>query len=327
MTTAAGGFFPLDQQLELREKNWSAGLVKEVVWLSGVVDSYEEAERVLQRIGHVSMSDSTIWRRVERWGEQFKQLDQERQQQAQALPAREQVTAGAAKQNGRLGVAMDGAMVHILAEGWKELKVGCVYQIEPQTVFEKESQEWLEMGHAVDTSYVAHLGGPELFGRLLWAEAQQRGWETVYDTQVVGDGARWIWNLSQEHFYDSYQTVDWYHAADHLHTAAHLYHPDSDGAAQRWYNAAETTLFQGHADQIALRLNQKAVGNSHRAQALRTEANFFENNKRRMQYLEFRENGYLIGSGPVESGAKQFKARFTGPGMRWSADPANRSPG
>lgn len=37
-----------------------------------------------------------------------------------------------------------------------------------------------------------------------------------------------------------------------------------------------------------------------------------------MDYLQFREEGYLIGSGMVESGAKQFKARFTGPGMRWS---------
>jgi len=35
-------------------------------------------------------------------------------------------------------------------------------------------------------------------------------------------------------------------------------------------------------------------------------------------YLELREKGYLIGSGIIESGIKQFKARFTGPGMRWS---------
>ncbi len=37
-----------------------------------------------------------------------------------------------------------------------------------------------------------------------------------------------------------------------------------------------------------------------------------------MQYLEFREEGYVLGSGVVESEAKQYKARFTGPGMRWS---------
>jgi hypothetical protein len=37
-----------------------------------------------------------------------------------------------------------------------------------------------------------------------------------------------------------------------------------------------------------------------------------------MNYLEMREEEWPIGSGMVESGAKQFKARFCGPGMRWS---------
>ena len=37
-----------------------------------------------------------------------------------------------------------------------------------------------------------------------------------------------------------------------------------------------------------------------------------------MQYLELREDDFLIGSGMVESGCKQYKARFCGPGMRWS---------
>ena len=45
-------------------------------------------------------------------------------------------------------------------------------------------------------------------------------------------------------------------------------------------------------------------------------AGYFENNQHRMNYLELREEGWLIGSGMVESGAKQFKDRFTGPGMR-----------
>jgi hypothetical protein len=37
-----------------------------------------------------------------------------------------------------------------------------------------------------------------------------------------------------------------------------------------------------------------------------------------MNYIEMREEEWPIGSGMVESGAKQFKARFSGPGMRWS---------
>ena len=143
-------------------------------------------------------------------------------------------------------------------------------------------------------------------------------------TQAIGDGAHWIWNLADEHFFDSLQTVDWYHATEHLYVAAQLYNPDDEAAMKRWYNWAETKLFQGHADQITHDLNQQASGHSQRAKDLRTQAHYFENNKRRMQYLELREEGYPIGSGMVESGAKQFKARFTGPGMRWSRDGIER---
>ena len=53
-------------------------------------------------------------------------------------------------------------------------------------------------------------------------------------------------------------------------------------------------------------------------------ATYFERHKRRMQYLEFREEGLPIGSGTVESGVKQFKQRLTGTGMRWHLDNANR---
>ena len=68
-------FLPLDEQLELWEQRWSAGLAKEAVWLSGTQPSFEQAEETLARIGHVTMSDSSIWRRVKVWGEQFAQLE------------------------------------------------------------------------------------------------------------------------------------------------------------------------------------------------------------------------------------------------------------
>ena len=53
-------------------------------------------------------------------------------------------------------------------------------------------------------------------------------------------------------------------------------------------------------------------------------ATYFERHHRRMQYLEFREEGFPIGSGTVESGVKQFQHRLSGPGMRWNQDNANR---
>ena len=118
--------FPLDRQLELWEKHWSAGLAKEAVWLSGVVNSYEAAEAVMSRVGKVEMSDSTIWRRVEKWGQRFIEVEQQQREQSNRMPIRNELLRPSQQQDGRIGAAMDGAMVHILDEGWKELKVGCI---------------------------------------------------------------------------------------------------------------------------------------------------------------------------------------------------------
>lgn len=324
MNSAGPVFFPLDQQLELWDKHWSEGLVKEAVWLSGAVNSFEQAEEILARVGHVTMSASTIWQRAQKWGEGFGRLEQQQQSEANRLAQRGEVGPAKSKSAVRMGLGLDGANIYIRQEGWKELKVGCVFEVELRPICEPQTREWLQQGHAVNNSYVAYLGGPEEFGQRLWAVAQQRGWEQHYDTQTIGDGAPWIWNLVKLHFYDSLQTVDYYHATEHLSTAASLLYPTKPEAAQRWLNRMETQLFQGHAVHIAATLTQAAVGKTQRHKDLRTQADYFHKHQRRMQYLEFREDGYPIGSGMVESEAKQFKARFCGPGMRWSREGAQR---
>ena len=97
------GFFPLDRQLELWEKNWSEGLAKEAVWLSGAMGSFERAEEAFARIGHVSMSDSTIWRRVDKWGEGFEMLEKERQEVANQLAQIGEVVVSPSKSAARIG--------------------------------------------------------------------------------------------------------------------------------------------------------------------------------------------------------------------------------
>jgi hypothetical protein len=321
ITTVPGveaGFFPLDKQLAVWDKHWSEEIVKQVVWLSGKTSSYEDAAQVMERIGKVSLSDSTIWRRVKKWGAQFEAAAKKKEEKANQLPQRGVVPIQAVKRGETMGAAMDGAMVHMRKEGWKELKVGSLFAIELETVKDEKTQELVEQACARHQSYVTHLGEPAPFGRKMWAEAQARQWSAAAKTQVLGDGAAWIWNLAEEYLLPNFMTTDWYHAADHLHAAALSYYPDKPHAAIRWYNAAETLLYQGHAAQIASILTQRAHELPAQAHSLLSHATYFENNKRRMNYMQNREDGLLIGSGTVESEAKQFKARFCGPGMRWS---------
>ncbi len=291
-------------------------MAKYAVWLSGLV-TYEEAATILNTIGEIPISASSVWRRVTVWGAQCQAVEATHCATSLATPTREELN-GPATPAPDLGAAMDGGMVHIREEGWKELKVGCVFAIQQQPTRDKHTGESVELAHAVANTYVAHLGGPTVFGDLLWAEARQRRWMHARETVVLGDGASWIWNLAADQFFTSRQVVDWYHAKLHLTQAATALHGEGTAAARRWVREHETPLLQGHAERLSRTLHTLAQKHARCAEALRREAGYFQDNYRRMQYLETREDGFPIGSGMVESACKQFRARLAGSGMRWS---------
>ena len=319
MTTAKVVFFPLDRQLGVKERNWSERIIREAAWLSGKSGSYEEAEEVLRRIGKIEMDDSTIWRHVKKRGEILREAEEKRKEKAMALPQAGERPRQPSPGADGMGVGIDGAMVNIRQEGWKEFKVGAVYEIEERPNRDPITGEWAHVACAVNNSYVAYLGDAQGFGPLIWSEARARGWEDARDTQTIGDGALWIWTLADEYFPLSVRTLDWYHGSEYLHNAARLLFPTAASATTRWFNHAETLLFQGQAETIADSISDKIEANPALANdELSAAITYFQHNHKRMQYMAFREDGFPIGSGMVESAAKQFKARFTGPGMRWS---------
>ncbi len=292
-------------------------MAKRAVWLYGQVED-DFAEQILQEIGGIQMSDTSIWRQAQQWGARIQDQVEWQAKAAIGLPQRGEVIRGQVPHERPMGTAMDGGMVHIRNEGWKELKVGTVFNIESQLERNPLTHELEPQAQAVDTSYVAVLGGPAAFGPVLWAEAVQRGFPAAGDRIALGDGAPWIWNLTNEHFSGSRQVVDWYHAKQHLSDAGAQLYGEGTVEAHRWVKRRETPLYQGHTLQIAAELTEQANTHRRAAAALRKEAGYFQTNARRMQYLETREDGFPIGSGMVESGIKQFRARFNGPGMRWS---------
>lgn len=163
--------------------------------------------------------------------------------------------------------------------------------------------------------YTAVLGSPSDFAPALWRLAVDHDLPDADDSSVTSDGAEWIWNLAEDLFPDSTQIVDWCHACQHLADASRALFPDQPDKAQHWYTQAQTTLFQAGAWAIAAHLE---------AAILPDHAHYFRTHQRRMQYQEFHEQGCPIGSGTVESGIKQFKARLSGPGMRWSRPAAQQ---
>lgn len=116
------------------------------VWLSGRME-FEEARQVLHRLGQISISTSSVWRRTQRWGEQFKALETAQRAIATASPVRGVPVAGETRCQPEMGVAMDGVKVYIRKEDWKELKVGCVFDVQVRPTLDKQTWEMLDLAH------------------------------------------------------------------------------------------------------------------------------------------------------------------------------------
>ena len=140
------------------------------------------------------------------------------------------------------------------------------------------------------------------------------------------DGARGLWTYIDDNpLYDDYEKlVDYHHAAEHLSKAAEAIFGKGSPKAQNWYDKYCAKLKgEGGAAKRVLRCldyHQRTAGLSKsRRAALDTEQTFFARNAHRMDYADFRQNGWPIGSGPVEAACKSVvKTRLCRSGMRWS---------
>ena len=46
----------------------------------------------------------------------------------------------------RLGASMERTMIYIRGEEWKELKVGCLFEVEQEPTLDKETGDWIDQG-------------------------------------------------------------------------------------------------------------------------------------------------------------------------------------
>ncbi len=277
-----------------------------MVWLSALLP-YRQCQEVFERIGEQLVPRTSIWRQSQRQGKRL----QAHVEQQQAYVSVERVVLPDASQDHQQqkGVSIDGGMVNIREDGWKEFKIGAIFEVEQRFERDECTNELVERAHGIDVTYTAILGSAEQFAPAFWALAVEREVPTAADSSLTADGAEWIWNLAADYFPSSMQIIDWYHAKQHLAAAAKALFPDDEQTARAWLQKRQDDLFQGNIENITQPLDD---------QDLTEHSRYFHVHQRRMKYQEFQEQGYPIGSGTVESGVKQFKARLTGAGMRWS---------
>jgi hypothetical protein len=277
-----------------------------MVWLSGMMP-YADCEAVLMRIGRYSIGASSCWRQTQRHGARLQAYVDEQTQLSQ--PEQMTMPEFAPTHAQPKGISMDGGMVQTREEGWKELKVGAVFDIE--TAFEEHpvTGYLTKMAYGVNVHYTAVFGSKTEFEPRLWHLACEHDVHTTPKQAVVADGAAWIWNIADYHFPQAYQLVDWYHASAHLAQTAHELHPTDETSRQAWFTTMRHHLYTGSRALIEAALVDTPAA---------SQAHYFATHASRLNYEQARLAGWPLGSGTIESGIKQFKQRFCGAGMRWN---------
>jgi len=321
-----GGQLPVDVELDIENTEFSPG-VRRMLAAVGHEVPFQQDRQQLELLAGLSLTTKAVERTAEAVGEDI-EVGQQRELR-RALQLELPIPMGPCIPI--LYVEMDGTgipVVHKETEGrvgkqdgqpahTREAKLGCVFT---QTTVDEEGYP---VRDKASTSYVGAIESCEEFGRRLYAEAWQRGWARAEKKVVLGDGAEWIWNQASLHFPDAIQIVDLYHAREHLWRLGAKLYPNDSPLQKRWVMVRNDKLDEGKIERLVALLRSQAASHPELAQDLRTEANYFEDNKERMRYPTFRKQGLFVGSGVIEAGCKTVLGRLTQSGMFWTVRGAN----
>jgi hypothetical protein len=209
------GQFPADVALDVENTELTPG-VRRMLALVGQQAPFDQGRQQMELLAGLEVTVKAVERTAEAIGEDIAQGEQQQIQRAvqldlpivvgQPIPILYAQMDGTGvpvvkkETVGRKGKT-DGQPAHT-----REVKLGCVFT---QTTWDKE-------GYALrdpdSTTYTGAIETAEEFGKRLYLEAWNRGWNRAHKKVVMGDGAEWIWNLAQQHFPGAVQIVDLYHA-------------------------------------------------------------------------------------------------------------------
>jgi hypothetical protein len=320
------GQFPVDVQLDVENTELSPG-VRRMLAAVGQEGPFDRGRQQMELLAGLSITTKAVERTAEAIGEDIEVRQQRELQQALQL----ELPIPMGPRIPILYVEMDGSGIPVVrkeTEGrpgkqdgqpahTREAKLGCVFT---QTTVDDEGYP---IRDEASTSYVGEIENCDEFGRRLYAEAWQRGWARAEKKVVLGDGAEWIWNQADLHFPTAIQIVDLYHARQHLWSLGAKLYPNDSPAQKRWVMVRKDKLDQGKIERLVASLRSQGASHSELAENLRTEANYFEDNKERMRYPKFRKQGLFIGSGVIEAGCKTVLGRLKQSGMFWTVRGAN----
>ena len=323
------GFYPLDEALELSEhrKQWD---IQEAGARLAVEVPFDTAQELFSQLTGLTLSDHTNHQVVGELGQNLGVL--EVSPTAQEIAQRVAEVAEGKKQLPIMVLAIDGAHVPTRPEGAKGPGKGKKRQRSRRSGWRGEWKEakgfrfyLVDKGRIVQVLSWHQVQKDEQIGEAL-RQVQEAGLipEDRVRLCVIGDGARWIWNLARELFPKAVEILDYYHLSERLHKMALAQFGDDPLQERQWVEATKARLFFGYVDWVLVDLEQMNPEGEEASEEVRKLLGYLKENQGRVKYGSLRRKGYPIGSGGIESANKFIShVRLKRSGAWWYVERAN----
>lgn len=337
-----GSDCPADRWLSADDARVTRGVREMGCRLNNTATSYQRAAQNLQRTAQIVLSSEQLRQLVMAEGQQV-----QRAQQTGSLPTAFQaedcpVDPQRPHSPTRLYAGCDGVMVPLVTETEKqtrrtrvcEKRRRCGRKCRPlpprrkgsdlsfkefKTIvfYDEPARHWHE---------VLSRGKRRSMGTLIRREGRRLGFERADERIAVVDGADWIRHqLEEAHVPLDGLGLDFYHLAENVHRARRLVFGEQDPAGQQWAGSLlHIFKHEGYeaARESLLAWRRRLRGRKRKA-ADRL-VNYVIDRRDMINYPEFLQKDWQIGSGPTESRCKTSTHRLKGRGRRWDSPNAER---
>jgi len=329
---------PADHKLGLQPQAPASPRIQEIAALLSVRDPYAQAAKDAQRLTGLSLGASSLHREAQRQGQraiQCRQSDVELSHTPQGV-----AELSARSQTAKLGpftliIEIDAWNIRERDDWGKTAKLRRKGH-EPErwhwvftaTIFRLDQRGQTHGARRIisQRGYVVTRQSLESFTKQLYVEALQRGLLHAKEVLILADGAIWIWNLAADRFKQAKQRVDLFHVKEHLHQLARTLYGEGTPQAQQWLQPLLRFLESRRDGALDVLHELEGLGQrlkkltALQQEALEKEIGYFTTHQQRMDYKQAKANGEPVGSGAVESTARQYQTRFKCTGQFWTLE-------
>jgi DNA-directed RNA polymerase subunit F len=310
---------PMDIALEIDSLPFkmTRAMMCEVAFWAQNQPSYKSAETILKKINGEGVAAATIRLVADYIGKIVFDADAKEANKCYAQMCNTTYTRD---KKGVLYIQTDGAALNTRIKDnngstWRENKLGMVFSSDNiKTTINKKGEKVSVIRKKEYTSYV---GSVDEFKKYLFACAVRNGYGRYQNTVILSDGATWIRNMSEELFPDAVQILDLFHLCENTYEYAKAIFKNDETKYKRW---AENLIERFKNSEISEALAMiKPYKNRKLSKSVVNLYTYVQNNITKIDYKFYKERGYYVGSGAIESGNKVvLQKRLKLAGMRWN---------